>query len=68
MATATSRRDRFTATGRPMPAYKKPTAWETSCPWGLQAPILPPFRFTDDSIIPVIVCLQEFDTDGKFQG
>lgn len=50
---------RFTATGRPMPDYKEPSVWEGACPWGLQAPIYPPFRFTDESIIPVIVRFRE---------
>ena len=51
--------DHFTATGGPIPEYKKTSVWETACPWGLQAPKLPPFRFKDESIIPVIVRLRE---------
>jgi hypothetical protein len=39
---------RFTATGKPMPLYK-PTAM------GLCAAPQPPQRFSDESIIPVIV-------------
>lgn len=65
MATTTLQREGFTATGGPMPNYEPPTAWETTCPWGVQAPILPPFRFTDQSIIPVVVRVHEFEIDEK---
>ncbi|KAH8821862.1 hypothetical protein F5884DRAFT_104780 [Xylogone sp. PMI_703] len=59
--------DRFTATGRPWPGYKEPSTWEKCCPWGLQAPPHPPFRFTDKSIIPVIISVEEIDYDKDFQ-
>ncbi|RDL41655.1 uncharacterized protein BP5553_01634 [Venustampulla echinocandica] len=51
--------ERFTATGGPKPSYKAPSVWEKSCPWGMQAPLLPRVRFTDETIIPVIVRLEE---------
>jgi hypothetical protein len=60
-------RDRFTAAGRPMPAYMEPSTWEKSCPWGLQAPLHPPFHFTDESIIPVMVYIQEANANEKLQ-
>ncbi len=49
---------RFTATGRPMPAYK-PTAWgNMTVGFAAQVPQHLPHRFTDDSIIPVPVMLK----------
>jgi len=49
---------RFTATGRPMPAYK-PTAWGNMTDgFTAQAPQHLPHMFTDDSIIPVTVILK----------
>lgn len=50
--------DRFTAAGRPMPKHNL-SAWSTACIFGPTAPHLPPFRFTDDSIIPVVVRVRE---------
>ena len=50
--------ERFTATGRPMPTYKL-SAWSHACIFGATAPQFPPFRFTDDSIIPVVVRVRE---------
>lgn len=55
----------FTATGGPMPAYTEQSVWEKSCPYGIQAPVLPPFRFTDDSIIAVMVHPEECYEDEK---
>lgn len=46
--------ERFTATGRPMPGYHR-SAWSSACMFGPTAPDFLPFRFTDDSIIPVVV-------------
>jgi len=57
----------FTATGRPMPAHQEPSVWEKSCPYGIQAPVLPRFRFTDDSIIAVMVRPEESFEDEKAQ-
>ncbi|KFY45585.1 hypothetical protein V495_02896 [Pseudogymnoascus sp. VKM F-4514 (FW-929)] len=53
--------ERFTATGRPMPAYNR-SAWSSACIYGPTAPHFLPFRFTDDSIIPVVVrvCEENF--------
>ena len=65
--TATKTFNRFTATGGPMPGYKEPSTWEKSCPYGIQAPVLPPFRFTDDSIITVMVRPAESYEDEKAQ-
>ena len=49
---------RFTATGRPMPAYK-PSAWGNMTDgFVAQAPQHLPHQFTDDSIIPVTVILK----------
>jgi len=48
-----------------MPAYKEPSAWEKSCPYGIQAPYFPPVRFTDDSIITVMVRPEEAYEDEK---
>jgi hypothetical protein len=42
-----------------MPEYKNVSVWERTCLWGLQAPKLPPFRFKDESIIPVMVRLSD---------
>lgn len=61
----THRPESSTAVGRPLPDYKEPSVWEKACPWGLQAPIPPPFHFTNDSIIPVIVRLWEPATEDK---
>lgn len=47
---------RFTVTGRPMPAYK-PSALENLGMWN--APQFLPQRFTDDSVVPVVVILKE---------
>lgn len=57
-------KDNFTAIGGPMPQYK-PSLWENICLWGLQAPQYPPFRFTDDSIIPVVVRFSPLDMECK---
>jgi len=57
--------NRFSAIGGPMPAYKEPSAWEKSCPYGIQAPYFPPVRFTDDSIITVMVRPEEAYEDEK---
>lgn len=46
--------ERFTATGRPMPTYNN-SAWSSACVFGPTAPHFLPFKFTDDSIIPVVV-------------
>ncbi|OBT55345.1 hypothetical protein VE04_04906 [Pseudogymnoascus sp. 24MN13] len=46
--------ERFTATGRPMPTDYR-SAWSSACVFGPTAPHFLPFRFTDDSIIPVVV-------------
>lgn len=43
----------------------QPSAWGNASLWGLQAPQCPPFRFTDDSIIHVVVRLREPRTAGK---
>lgn len=51
--------DRFTATGGPMPKYEKPSAWVNAGFCAIQVPQHPPFRFTDDSIISVMIRLQE---------
>lgn len=57
--------ENFTATGGPMP-YRKNSAWERAAPGGPQAPVLPPFRFTDETIIPVVVRIQdEYAQDGR---
>lgn len=55
--------ERFTATGRPMPGYYR-SAWTSACMFGPTAPDFLPFRFTDDSIIPVVVrvCEESFKT------
>ncbi|KAH8590978.1 hypothetical protein B0O99DRAFT_691039 [Bisporella sp. PMI_857] len=65
IAEISSWRDRFTATGEPMPQYTEPSAWEKACPWGLQAPILPPFGYTDQTVMLVPVRLQEDSSDDK---
>lgn len=52
----------FTATGQPMPPYK-PSAWANACLWGEQPPNHPPFRFTDQSLISVIVRVARSDND-----
>ena len=57
-------KDHFTAAGRPMPKYE-PSTWANDCVWGPQAPQVPPFRFTDDSIISVIVRVGEPRTANK---
>ncbi|KAL5354292.1 hypothetical protein ACLOAV_000380 [Pseudogymnoascus australis] len=53
--------ERFTATGRPMPIYNN-SAWSSACVFGPTAPHFLPFKFTDDSIIPVVVrvCEESF--------
>ncbi|KAH8653140.1 hypothetical protein BGZ60DRAFT_436063 [Tricladium varicosporioides] len=57
--------ENFTATGGPMP-QRKNSAWERAAPGGPQAPVLPPFRFTDETIIPVVVRIQdEYSQDGR---
>ncbi len=43
-----------TATGQPR-LTEKPSAWANACLWGEQAPNHPPFRYTNRSIVPVIV-------------
>jgi len=53
--------ERFTATGRPMPAYK-PSAWANmSGGFVANAPQHMPHKFTDDSIMPVPVMLKAVD-------
>ncbi|PVH77406.1 hypothetical protein DL98DRAFT_517376 [Cadophora sp. DSE1049] len=52
----------FTATGQPMSTYK-PSAWANACLWGEQAPNHPPFKFTDQSLIPVIVRVARSEKD-----
>ena len=52
----------FTATGQPMP-INKPSSWANACLWGEQAPNHPPFRFTDQSLIPVIVRIARSDKE-----
>lgn len=56
---STKHQERFTATGGPMPEYITPSVWGTACPYGLQAPIFLPFRFKDDTIIPIVVRLSD---------
>ncbi|KAF4617943.1 hypothetical protein G7Y89_g15038 [Cudoniella acicularis] len=51
----------FTATGGPMPDFQEPSVWARTSLWGLQAPIHPPFRFTDESVILVVILLREPD-------
>ncbi|OBT63319.1 hypothetical protein VE03_07204 [Pseudogymnoascus sp. 23342-1-I1] len=61
--------ERFTATGRPMPIQYNRSAWSSACVYGPTAPHFLPFRFTDDSIIPVVVrvCEESFKSgvEGK---
>ena len=50
---------RFTATGRPIPAYKS-SAWANmSGGFVAAAPQHMPYKFTDDSLIPVPVIMGE---------
>ncbi|KAG4429478.1 hypothetical protein IFR05_015041 [Cadophora sp. M221] len=53
---------RFAATGQLKPTYKA-SAWANACLWGEQAPNHPPFRFTDQSLIPVIVRISRSAVD-----
>jgi len=55
---------RFTATGRPMPAYK-PSAWGNMTDgFVAQAPQYMPHKFTDDSLIHVTVILKSEEVSG----
>ncbi|KAH7318987.1 hypothetical protein BKA65DRAFT_513608 [Rhexocercosporidium sp. MPI-PUGE-AT-0058] len=54
----------FTANGQPMPNYK-PSAWTNACLWGEQAPNHPPFKLTDQSLIPVIVRVVHWEAKNK---
>lgn len=47
---------RFTATGRPMPEFHV-SGWANLCDGTPAAPVLLPVRYTDESIIPVVVRL-----------
>ncbi|KAH6711817.1 hypothetical protein BKA61DRAFT_578247 [Leptodontidium sp. MPI-SDFR-AT-0119] len=57
---------RFTATWQPTPTYKSST-WANACLWGEQAPIHPPFRFTDQSLIPVIIRIPRSEVDSSIR-
>ena len=49
--------ERFTATGRPMPPYK-PSAWANmSGSFVANSPQHLPYKFTDDSLVPVPVIM-----------
>ncbi|OBT45153.1 hypothetical protein VE00_04318 [Pseudogymnoascus sp. WSF 3629] len=57
--------DRFTAAGRPMPPKQNLSGWSNACVYVTTAPDHPPFRFTDDSIIPVLIRVREPSKSAK---